>query len=165
MERCRQSRVVVLESSTWTRVRLEYSFWWLGLELGLEDQGLGLGLGLEAQGLGLVTCDCVTCNFQNSTNELQSLQKCGFTLWHCRRIGLHNFHRAVISCWLTLTRQDLPILFQLAMKMHTVPASSAPVERVFSHGGLIMRPHRNRLSDTMLSNLVFLKCNNLANDF
>ena len=62
-------------------------------------------------------------------------------------------------------RQDLPILFQLAMKVHTVPASSAPVERVFSHGGIIMRPHRNRLSDTMLSNLVFLKCNNLANDF
>jgi len=30
---------------------------------------------------------------------------------------------------------------------------------VFSHGGIIMRPHRARLNDTMLSNIVFLKCN------
>ncbi|KAI4801866.1 hypothetical protein KUCAC02_019734, partial [Chaenocephalus aceratus] len=35
----------------------------------------------------------------------------------------------------------------------------APVERVFSHGGLIMRPHRARLSARTLSSLIFLKCN------
>ena len=45
------------------------------------------------------------------------------------------------------------------MKVQSVPATSAPVERVFSHGGIIMRPHRARLNDPMLSNIVFLKCN------
>jgi len=41
-----------------------------------------------------------------------------------------------------------------------VPATSAPVERVFSHGGLFMRPHRARLGESVLSShLVFLKCN------
>jgi len=36
---------------------------------------------------------------------------------------------------------------------------SAPVERAFSSAGMFMRPHRARLSNKMLSDLVFLKCN------
>jgi hypothetical protein len=39
------------------------------------------------------------------------------------------------------------------------PAISAPVERVFSLSGLIVRPHRARMSDELLETLVFLKCN------
>jgi len=39
------------------------------------------------------------------------------------------------------------------------PASSAPVERVFSQSGLLLRPHRARTSDKLLESLVFLKCN------
>jgi hypothetical protein len=35
----------------------------------------------------------------------------------------------------------------------------APVERVFSRSGLLLRPHRARMSDQMLEHLVFLKCN------
>ena len=34
-----------------------------------------------------------------------------------------------------------------------VPATSAPVERVFSHGGLFMRPHRAHLGQKLLPNL------------
>ena len=40
-----------------------------------------------------------------------------------------------------------------------IPASSAPAERVFSHGGIVLRPHRARMSDKRLSELIFLKCN------
>jgi len=40
-----------------------------------------------------------------------------------------------------------------------VPASSAPIERVFSRGGIIMRPHRSSMSDKLLSTIVFLHCN------
>ena len=50
-------------------------------------------------------------------------------------------------------------LYLPALRALSVPASSAAVERVFSHGGIIMRPHRARMSDKLLSNLVFLKCN------
>jgi len=40
-----------------------------------------------------------------------------------------------------------------------IPVSSAPVERVFSHKGIVLRPNRARMSDKLLSELVFLKCN------
>jgi len=50
---------------------------------------------------------------------------------------------------------EFPKLFELAMKVQSVPATSASVERVFSHGGIIMRPHTARINDMMLSNIVF----------
>jgi len=36
------------------------------------------------------------------------------------------------------------------------------VKRVFSQSGLLMRPHRARMSDALLETLVFLKCNSAA---
>lgn len=56
-------------------------------------------------------------------------------------------------------RERFPQLYSLAVKVLSIPASSAPVERVFSKGGLIMRPHRARLSHKMVTALVFLKSN------
>ena len=60
----------------------------------------------------------------------------------------------------TISR-DIPSLARLARNILSVPASSAPVERVFSHGGIIFRPHRRRLTDDHLSQLIFLKCNRI----
>ena len=57
--------------------------------------------------------------------------------------------------------QKMPALSKLALRVLAVPASSAPVERIFSHGGIIFRPHRRRLSDQNLAQLIFLKCNRL----
>ena len=51
------------------------------------------------------------------------------------------------------------LLHPLLERLLCVLATSAPVERVFSHGGLFMRPHRARLGNEMLSALVFSKCN------
>ena len=48
----------------------------------------------------------------------------------------------------------------IALQLFCAPCSSAASERVFSLAGLIMRPHRSRLSKSMLAQLVFLKCNN-----
>uniref|UniRef100_A0A3P8SXC3 HAT C-terminal dimerisation domain-containing protein n=1 Tax=Amphiprion percula TaxID=161767 RepID=A0A3P8SXC3_AMPPE len=56
-------------------------------------------------------------------------------------------------------RDRFPQLHKVALKVLTVPASSAPVERVFSRGGIIMRPHRARLGHKMLQSLMLLKCN------
>ena len=39
-----------------------------------------------------------------------------------------------------------------------VPFTSAPVERVFSHGGIIVRPHRSSLAPQRLHKILFLKC-------
>ena len=54
------------------------------------------------------------------------------------------------------------IMRLLLEKIFSVPATSAPVERVFSHGGIIMKPNRAQLSDEMLSALVFMKCNSTS---
>ena len=58
-----------------------------------------------------------------------------------------------------LNMKTLPSLFRVAIRVLAVPASSAPVERVFSHGGIILRPHRAQMTDRLLANLVFCKCN------
>ena len=65
---------------------------------------------------------------------------------------------SVLQFWQEMAKK-LPTLSKLAYKVLSVPASSAPVERVFSRGGIIMRPHRARLSAEMLGMLMFLKCN------
>ena len=51
------------------------------------------------------------------------------------------------------------ILHSLFEKIFCAPATSAPVELVFSHSRLFMRPHRARMGDKMLSDLGFLQCN------
>jgi len=56
-------------------------------------------------------------------------------------------------------KNHFPHLHGLALKVLCVPATAAPAERVFSQSGLLMRPHRNRLSKDMLSKLTFIKCN------
>lgn len=68
--------------------------------------------------------------------------------------------QACLSFW-DANRGVLPALFPVASRVLSVPASSAPVERVLSHGGVIMRPHRARLADRTLSSLIFSKCNTL----
>ena len=67
---------------------------------------------------------------------------------------------ACLHFWL-VNKNNLPRLFPLAMRVLSVPASSSPIERVFSHEGIIMRPHRAKLSDKMLSSRIYLKCNSL----
>ena len=58
-----------------------------------------------------------------------------------------------------LNMKTLPSLFRVAVRVLAVPASSAPVERVFSHGGIIVRLHRAQMTDRLLANLIFCKCN------
>lgn len=50
-------------------------------------------------------------------------------------------------------------LWPLFSRLWCVPATSAPVERIFSQSGIIVRPHRARMSDDVLEMLMFLKCN------
>ena len=52
-------------------------------------------------------------------------------------------------------------LSELAFRVLSVPATSAPIEGVFSHGGILMRPHRASMGDSQIENLLLLKCNRL----
>ena len=52
-----------------------------------------------------------------------------------------------------------PYLSLLALHLLCVPATSAPVERVVSASGFVIRPHRGSLTKEMLTKLTFLKCN------
>lgn len=56
-------------------------------------------------------------------------------------------------------KYNFPHLHRLASRVLCVPASSAPVERIFSKSGILMRPHRSRLSKDTLSKLTFVQCN------
>jgi hypothetical protein len=58
-----------------------------------------------------------------------------------------------------LNMKTLPSLFRMAIRVLAMPASSAPLERVFSHGGIILRPHRAQMTDRLLAHLIFCKCN------
>jgi hypothetical protein len=56
-------------------------------------------------------------------------------------------------------RNSYQSLNKLARKIMCVPATSAPVERVFSQSGLLMRPHRSKFSQANICILTSLKCN------
>jgi hypothetical protein len=50
-------------------------------------------------------------------------------------------------------------LHKLAKKILTVPATSSPVERIFSQSGFLFRQHRAKMSRKKLQMLTMLKCN------
>lgn len=56
-------------------------------------------------------------------------------------------------------KNHFPHLYRLALRVLCVPATSAPAERVFSRSGILMRPHRARLSKDTLAKLTFVRCN------
>ena len=71
-------------------------------------------------------------------------------------------HLMTFDRWATVRQQQqFKALSPFLESLFAVPATSAPVEHVFSYGGLFMRPHRARMSDQLLSDLVFVKCNKL----
>ncbi|KAJ7303242.1 hypothetical protein JRQ81_012178 [Phrynocephalus forsythii] len=55
--------------------------------------------------------------------------------------------------------KELQLLSAAALRVFLVPASSAPVERVFAEGGMAMRPLCGRLGANRVEEIVFLKCN------
>jgi hypothetical protein len=50
-------------------------------------------------------------------------------------------------------------LSHFARSVLCVPATSAPVERIFSVGGYILQSRRRRMTDRLFRQMIFLKCN------
>ena len=72
-----------------------------------------------------------------------------------------RFNGDALQFWLGVGGDKFPCMVSTALSLLSIPATSAPVERMFSHGGIIMRPHRSSMSSKLLSELVFLKCNRI----
>lgn len=58
-----------------------------------------------------------------------------------------------------LNGSKFPKLLNLAKHYLSIPASSAPVERLFSIAGKIFRPDRCSMTDTVFQKLIAIKCN------
>ena len=58
-----------------------------------------------------------------------------------------------------LSQSQFPELSKLACKHLHVPASSAPVERLFSIAGKVFRPDRSNMTDQRFEMLMFIGCN------
>lgn len=56
-----------------------------------------------------------------------------------------------LKFWQTITKEEWQPLKQLAFKIFSVPATSAPIERVFSQAGLATQKHRNRTKFDLLN--------------
>jgi hAT family C-terminal dimerisation region len=56
-------------------------------------------------------------------------------------------------------KSKYPGMFKLHLQHHCVPATSAAVERCFSAAGYIASARQNRLSDSMLENMLVARCN------
>ena len=74
--------------------------------------------------------------------------------------GGSELHSDCLSFWHS-NKELYGKLIPAVLRAFAVPASSALVERVFSHGGIFLKPNRARMSDKLLSSLVFLKCNSM----
>jgi len=131
---------------------------------------------MSAKG-ALALCGDDRCDRHNAATPATCKEAEGVTVW-----PLQSYRHAVrlitgegncsIPCELyghkSVTDMQLPDIFQneqfigihsLLERVLCVPASSVPVERVFSQSGLIIKPNRARMSDALLEELVFLKCN------
>jgi len=125
----------------------------LGLGLGLESCGLGLGLGLG---------HCWTRYKSGNTSTPDECTIEELLAKYLRTEHGDSSDSDAFGFWMQReTESKYGKLLPAVLRAFAIPASSAPVERVFSHGGIMLRPNRARMSDKLLSELVFLKCNAL----
>jgi len=124
----------------------------LGLEMSSRTNFESLALANQVLGLArLVICqtnNATMLNFGATVGRLYSTST-------CRPLPLKT-----LSTIVQMRRFDK--LRGLFSRLLCTPATSAPVERVFSQSRDLLRPHRARMSDTLLETLVFLKCNSAA---
>jgi len=152
--------VLVLKDSLRTKMQslswsLSLKVWSLSLSLGVWSLSWSLSLLLKSLSLSWSlnkspwSCPCV--QFYLKVNYALSIQ-----LHYINSPEFESSDLTLEQAWRLPQFKRLQPLFQ---RLFCTPATSAPVERIFSQSGLLMWPHRAKLSDTMLETLVYLKCN------
>jgi len=61
--------------------------------------------------------------------------------------------------WWKVNEKDFIHVTRAARSVLSIPASSAPVERILSTAGKIFRPERTRLIAEKFESMMFIKCN------
>lgn len=61
--------------------------------------------------------------------------------------------------WWATNKAQYPILYKMAMKYLSIPASSVPSERLFSDANNLVTPQRTRLDSSIINKIMFLKRN------
>ncbi|GBB86714.1 hypothetical protein RclHR1_01310010 [Rhizophagus clarus] len=61
--------------------------------------------------------------------------------------------------WWTTNKAQYPILYKMAMKNLSIPATSVPSERLFSDANNLVTPQRTRLDSSIINKIMFLKRN------
>jgi len=134
-------------------------------QTGLEAKKFGLGLGLELlasasafasklSGLGLEVLASASrhSGHYRTSSQLPENSPNNFCATSTPTLSTTLSELAKLYC-------DFSVLQPLFDRLFCIPASSAPVMRIFSQSGLIMISRRARMSNAVLESLVFLKCN------
>ncbi|GBC43629.2 zinc finger BED domain-containing protein 4-like [Rhizophagus irregularis DAOM 181602=DAOM 197198] len=61
--------------------------------------------------------------------------------------------------WWTTNKAQYPILYKMAMKYLSIPATSVPSERLFSDANNLVTFQRTRLDSSIINKIMFLKRN------
>ena len=129
---------------------------------------------VQTHALNVITCAQQTKQWL----ILHSHKHSGTVQYNLERFGtitvcFMNRYRAVLDCTglarfllLCCTVQhgshadsEFGCISKIALRYLCIPASSAPVERIFSIAGKVFRPERCRLKGKTLEQLMFIKCN------
>ena len=73
-----------------------------------------------------------------------------------KHLGSNDFTENPLEFWRRV-RSELPPLAKVARQIHCIPATTASVERTFSHGGYVVNERRTSLKPDQLDNILFLR--------
>jgi hypothetical protein len=72
------------------------------------------------------------------------------------KIDMKDYHSDVLTFWKSNT-DELPCLSQVARQIHSIPATSAGIERQFSMTGLTLTSRRTCLDPEQLDNVICIR--------
>ena len=76
-----------------------------------------------------------------------------WSVCQCASIMLSKSHTNIVKIKVT----ECPSVANSVKRTQCDTTTSAPVERVFSHGGIVVRPHRSILAPERLHKILFFK--------